>query len=160
MKIATAETTAELLSRAAASPRKRMNLNLHDEPTDPISRFLNAGIAGSYVRPHRHRIGGQHEECEQLMNFIYNDYLPHHHPDLIIMADRWGDFDYEAGLAGLETPLDWLRQRQFAVLLAGPDHNWDVAPPTRAETEMRGLRRKVAAKGIRADFAGGPVGQH
>jgi len=57
MKIVTAETTAELLSRAAASPRKRMNLNLHDEPTDPISRFLNAGIAGSYVRPHRHRIG-------------------------------------------------------------------------------------------------------
>jgi cupin fold WbuC family metalloprotein len=57
MKIVTAEKIAELLSRAAASPRRRMNLNLHDEPTDPIGRFLNAGIAGSYVRPHRHRIG-------------------------------------------------------------------------------------------------------
>jgi hypothetical protein len=57
MKIATAETIAGLLSRAAASPRKRMNLNLHAELTDPIARFLNAGIAGTYVRPHRHRLG-------------------------------------------------------------------------------------------------------
>ncbi len=57
MKIVTAETIAELLSRAAASPRKRMNLNLHAKPTDPIAQFLNAGIAGTYVRPHRHRIG-------------------------------------------------------------------------------------------------------
>ena len=57
MKIVTAETIAELLSRAAASPRKRMNLNLHAELTDPIGRFLNAGITGTYVRPHRHRIG-------------------------------------------------------------------------------------------------------
>jgi cupin fold WbuC family metalloprotein len=57
MKIITAEMIAKLLSRAAASPRKRMNLNLHAEPTDPIGRFLNAGIAGTYVRPHRHRIG-------------------------------------------------------------------------------------------------------
>jgi cupin fold WbuC family metalloprotein len=57
MKIVTAETIGELLSRAGASPRKRMNLNLHSEPTDPICRFLNAGIAGTYVRPHRHRIG-------------------------------------------------------------------------------------------------------
>ena len=57
MKIVTAETIAGLLSRAAASPRKRMNLNLHAELTDPIRRFLNAGIAGTYVRPHCHRIG-------------------------------------------------------------------------------------------------------
>jgi cupin fold WbuC family metalloprotein len=57
MKIVTAEMIAELLSRSAASPRKRMNLNLHAELTDPISRFLNAGIAGTYVRPHRHRSG-------------------------------------------------------------------------------------------------------
>lgn len=55
MKIVTAEAIAQLLSRAAISPRKRMNLNLHTDQTDPISRFLNAGIAGTYVRPHRHQ---------------------------------------------------------------------------------------------------------
>src|SRR6516162_9986971 len=57
MRIITEETIARLLSRALASPRKRTNLNLHAEMTDPTNRFLNAGIAGTYVRPHRHRIG-------------------------------------------------------------------------------------------------------
>ena len=57
MRIITEETIAELLSRALASPRKRTNLNLHDELSDPTNRFLNVGIAGTYVRPHRHRIG-------------------------------------------------------------------------------------------------------
>ena len=57
MKIVTTEAIEELLTRAATAPRKRLNLNLHAEPSDPINRFLNAGLAGTYVRPHRHRIG-------------------------------------------------------------------------------------------------------
>ena len=56
MKIVNAETIAKLLSRAAASPRKRTNFNLHSEQTDLVGGFL-AGIAGTYVRPHRHRDG-------------------------------------------------------------------------------------------------------
>jgi len=47
----------DLVARAAASPRRRQNLNLHAELSDPIQRFLNAGEPGSYVRPHRHRAG-------------------------------------------------------------------------------------------------------
>jgi cupin fold WbuC family metalloprotein len=57
MKIVTAETIVDLLARAAAAPRRRMNLNLHTEMSDPIGRFLNGGLPGTYVRPHRHRIG-------------------------------------------------------------------------------------------------------
>jgi cupin fold WbuC family metalloprotein len=57
MKTVTADTISELLARAAHAPRKRTNLNLHAEPSDPINRFLNAGVAGTYVRPHRHRSG-------------------------------------------------------------------------------------------------------
>jgi cupin fold WbuC family metalloprotein len=57
MKIITTEAIVDLLSRAAAVSRKRMNLNLHSELSDPIGRFLNAGLAGTYIRPHRHRIG-------------------------------------------------------------------------------------------------------
>ena len=56
MKIITAEIIEELLVRARNAPRKRMNLNLHLELSDPVNRFLNAGLAGTYVRPHRHRI--------------------------------------------------------------------------------------------------------
>jgi cupin fold WbuC family metalloprotein len=57
MKIVKAEAIAALLERAATAPRKRMNLNLHVKLSDPVCRLLNAGLAGSYVRPHRHRIG-------------------------------------------------------------------------------------------------------
>jgi len=57
MKIVNKKTVSDLLLRAAASPRKRMSHNLHTEMIDPINRFVNAGIAGTYIRPHRHRIG-------------------------------------------------------------------------------------------------------
>jgi cupin fold WbuC family metalloprotein len=57
MRIITKKAISDLLADAAASPRKRMNLNLHPELTDPINRFVNAGLVGTYVRPHRHRTG-------------------------------------------------------------------------------------------------------
>lgn len=44
----------EFAARARLSPRRRLNLNLHPQLSDPIQRFLNAGEPGSYVRPHRH----------------------------------------------------------------------------------------------------------
>jgi cupin fold WbuC family metalloprotein len=56
MKIVTPDTLSDLLARAAASPHKRTNLNLHPKLEDPINRFLNAGLPGTYVCPHRHRI--------------------------------------------------------------------------------------------------------
>jgi cupin fold WbuC family metalloprotein len=57
MNVITADTIVELLSHAGVSPRQRANLNLHTELSDPTNRFLNAGMSGTYVRPHRHRIG-------------------------------------------------------------------------------------------------------
>jgi cupin fold WbuC family metalloprotein len=55
MKIVLDSAIKDLVSRAHASPRLRMNLNLHDEPSELTGRFLNAGLPGTYVRPHRHR---------------------------------------------------------------------------------------------------------
>jgi len=48
-------TIADLVARMRASPRGRLNLNLHPQLSDPIQRFVNAGQPGSYVRPHRHQ---------------------------------------------------------------------------------------------------------
>ncbi|HUB83016.1 MAG TPA: WbuC family cupin fold metalloprotein [Bryobacteraceae bacterium] len=39
---------------AAASPRRRMNLNLHLGSSDNPHRFLNVLLRGTYIRPHRH----------------------------------------------------------------------------------------------------------
>jgi cupin fold WbuC family metalloprotein len=47
----------DLVARARASARRRQNLNLHPELSDPIQRLLNAGEPDTYVRPHRHRPG-------------------------------------------------------------------------------------------------------
>jgi cupin fold WbuC family metalloprotein len=47
-------TLRELGAKAAASPRRRMNLNLHERLDDPAQRLLNAFEPGTYVRPHRH----------------------------------------------------------------------------------------------------------
>lgn len=44
----------ELTAHAAASPRRRKNLNLHESLSDPVQRFLNDFEPGTYVRPHRH----------------------------------------------------------------------------------------------------------
>lgn len=54
LKIIATEALRELASAAAASPRRRKNLNLHESLDDPVQRFLNDFEPGTYVRPHRH----------------------------------------------------------------------------------------------------------
>lgn len=54
LKLVGSELLGELSARAAASPRRRANHNLHPELADPVQRFLNAMDPGTYVRPHRH----------------------------------------------------------------------------------------------------------
>ncbi len=43
-----------LSNDAKISSRRRMNLNIHKNPDDPIQRFLNAMEPGTYIRPHKH----------------------------------------------------------------------------------------------------------
>jgi cupin fold WbuC family metalloprotein len=54
MKIVGRELLDRLTVKAAASPRRRANENLHPALEDPIQRFLNAFEPETYVRPHRH----------------------------------------------------------------------------------------------------------
>jgi cupin fold WbuC family metalloprotein len=44
----------ELAAKAQASPRARAHHNIHDQPADPVQRFLVAALPHSYFRPHRH----------------------------------------------------------------------------------------------------------
>ena len=54
MKIFDHKVLDELSRQAAESPRRRKNLNLHDNYQEPCQRLFNAVEPGSYVRPHRH----------------------------------------------------------------------------------------------------------
>lgn len=70
-------------------------------------------------------IGEFLEKCNFLMDFVYNEYLSNHRPDLVILAVRWILDDQD----GLAKTLDWLTHRQFAVLVVGPDPNWYLPVP-------------------------------
>lgn len=54
LKIVSEKSLDELSRKAAASPRGRLNLNFHEEYTDPINRMLNAFEPGTYIQPHKH----------------------------------------------------------------------------------------------------------
>jgi len=54
MKHITKHILNVLSAEAAASPRKRKNLNLHDRMDDTVQRLFNAIEPGTYIRPHRH----------------------------------------------------------------------------------------------------------
>ena len=54
MKVITSALIDELIARAAASDRRRINHNVHESPSDPIQRMFVAAMRDSYFRPHRH----------------------------------------------------------------------------------------------------------
>jgi cupin fold WbuC family metalloprotein len=54
MKILDEKILDGLSAAARENPRRRMNLNLHEDYGDPYQRLLNAVEPTSYVRPHRH----------------------------------------------------------------------------------------------------------
>jgi len=54
LTIISGERIEQLSGTAAASPRRRQNLNVHPVLEDPIQRLFNAMEPGTYVRPHRH----------------------------------------------------------------------------------------------------------
>lgn len=54
MKQITHSTLATLAAQAQQSPRRRANLNLHEQLDDPIQRLAIAMEPDTYVRPHRH----------------------------------------------------------------------------------------------------------
>lgn len=51
------EALDDLSRTAAASPRRRKNLNFHADLAHPAQRLLNAVEPDSYIRPHRHSDG-------------------------------------------------------------------------------------------------------
>ena len=55
------EAINNLVQAARSSPRKRMNLNIHQSLDARVQRFFNAMEPDTYVRPHRHVQEGRFE---------------------------------------------------------------------------------------------------
>jgi len=54
MKLVTIKMMDELIDKAGAANRLRMNLNIHEQLSDPVQRLFIAAGPSSYFRPHRH----------------------------------------------------------------------------------------------------------
>jgi len=54
LNIVSEKSLSELSQKAALLPRKRLNLNFHEDLADPINRMLNAIEPGTYLQPHKH----------------------------------------------------------------------------------------------------------
>ncbi|MDF3064636.1 MAG: Tryptophan synthase beta chain like protein [Polyangiaceae bacterium] len=65
------------LSRAAGSPRGRINHNFHPDLAASLHRFLNAWTRGSYAAPHRHLLVPKPESFVMLRGelalFVFDD---------------------------------------------------------------------------------------
>jgi len=72
--------------------------------------------------------------CKQLMNYIYQDYLPSHHIDRLLIAARWQNED----VSPLSRSLDWLKGRGISVVLFGPMVQYDMALPRLLAFSIRG----------------------
>ena len=54
MKLVTPSMMDELVDKAGQAQRLRMNLNIHEQLSDPVQRLFIAAKEASYFRPHRH----------------------------------------------------------------------------------------------------------
>lgn len=59
MKLITSDLINELIQEAGMSPRRRINHNVHESPSDPVQRLFIAARRESYFRPHRHPERGE-----------------------------------------------------------------------------------------------------
>jgi peptidoglycan/LPS O-acetylase OafA/YrhL len=65
------------------------------------------------------------DTCQQLMGYIFKNYLPSHRVDRVLIAARWQEGD----LAPLAHTLDWMKQRGISVVVFGPMVQYDTALP-------------------------------
>jgi peptidoglycan/LPS O-acetylase OafA/YrhL len=72
-------------------------------------------------------------DCKDMFNFIFGDFLVHHHVDTIVLAGSWRSDD----LAPLGETLAWTTQRGLTVVVAGPNAGTDAPLPRILATELR-----------------------
>lgn len=62
------------------------------------------------------RSSGDATRCAQLMDYLFNDYLPKRNVDWVLLSSEW----YQDDIARVAATLDWFRMRRIRVILAGP----------------------------------------
>ena len=73
------------------------------------------------------------DDCTRMAQFIYGDYLLHHHIDTILLAGRWTPPD----LPVLEKDVQWFQQHNLKVVVFGPVMEFDAPLPRILATSLR-----------------------
>jgi peptidoglycan/LPS O-acetylase OafA/YrhL len=81
------------------------------------------------------------DTCKILMRYVFSDFLPTHHIDRLIIADRWKSED----LSALSSTLDWTTSRHIPVLLTGPMVQYDTSLPRLLAFSIRANDPAIAA---------------
>jgi peptidoglycan/LPS O-acetylase OafA/YrhL len=76
-------------------------------------------------RPLWHQPAGDRPYCSKIGDFIFGDYLLKHHPDTIVLAGRWRDYEMPA----LGDTIAWFQQHHLRVVVVGPAIEWDAPLP-------------------------------
>jgi cupin fold WbuC family metalloprotein len=71
-----------LMREAQASPRKRMNRNIHEDHADPIQRLAIAMEPDTYIRPHHH------ERTWELLIALRGRFIVLHFDDAGVVTGR------------------------------------------------------------------------
>ena len=72
-------------------------------------------------------------DCAKMSQFIFGDYLLHHHLDAVLIAGRWE----EPELGELERTIAWMGQHSIRVILFGPVMKFDVPLPRLIAISLR-----------------------
>ena len=75
----------------------------------------------------------QDGECAQVIDYIWKQYLPSHHVDLVLLQARW----YAMDIALLDETVAWLTQRRIPVLVVGPMPMYDTYLPRLLAVSIR-----------------------
>jgi hypothetical protein len=89
----------------------------------PNINFLQATASG--CKPVISRPADAAARCEQMMRFLFDQYLPSHPVDWVILSGSWDPID----ALDVAKTLDWLRDRRFHVVLAGPIVRYNAPLP-------------------------------
>jgi hypothetical protein len=90
----------------------------------PNVNILQATVGGCQpTLPRRYSLHG--DECTPIMQYIYDDYLPKHHVDRILIAARWEPGDFSR----LDYTIRTLKRQGLDVVLFGPMVQYDSPLP-------------------------------
>ncbi len=89
----------------------------------PEINFLEAASSGCEPTL-RHKVVDT-VRCNQIMNYVFNDYLPSHHVDQVLLAAHWEPEDLDQ----IGATIEYLKQHGVRVVLFGPIMQYDASLP-------------------------------